>query len=151
MPAHNKICFSRLAYASPVALTKMVLYCLFQEMATMTLFQNKGYYNHLAMTSCYDHLLLWPPCYYLTCLSCYDNLVTYYLVPCYDHHCYYLCYEYFVTMSLFQKVVKPTWLVILMLCSCKSESQYIIIKVGTWQHPGRNSSGGAESSISEGC
>jgi hypothetical protein len=29
-----------------------------------------------------------------------------------------------------------------------SEVQSIIIKVGTWQHPGRNGAGGAESSIS---
>jgi hypothetical protein len=34
-----------------------------------------------------------------------------------------------------------------------SEVQSIIIKAGTWQHPGRHGTGGAESSISssEGC
>jgi hypothetical protein len=34
-----------------------------------------------------------------------------------------------------------------------SEVQFIIIKEGTWQHPGRHSAGGAESSTSssEGC
>jgi len=34
-----------------------------------------------------------------------------------------------------------------------SEVQSIIIKVGAWQHPGRHSAGGAESSTSssEGC
>jgi len=34
-----------------------------------------------------------------------------------------------------------------------SEVQFIIIKVGTWQHPGRHGAGGAENStsFSEGC
>jgi hypothetical protein len=34
-----------------------------------------------------------------------------------------------------------------------SEFQFIIIKVGAWQHPGRHGAGGAESSTSsfEGC
>ena len=32
-----------------------------------------------------------------------------------------------------------------------SEVQYIIIRVGIWQHPGRHGTGGPESSTSEGC
>jgi hypothetical protein len=32
-----------------------------------------------------------------------------------------------------------------------SEVQSIIMKAGTWQHPGRHAAGGAENSSSEGC
>jgi hypothetical protein len=38
-------------------------------------------------------------------------------------------------------------------CLKNSEIQFIIIKMGAWQHPGRHAAGGAESSesSSEGC